>query len=65
MSWSKEEQQDQQRMQQTVEEQLKKGPTGKLPSLEEVNRGRKKVGLEPISQAHYSAEKARREKLAM
>ena len=65
MSWSKEEQQDQQRLQQAVEAQLKKGPTGKLPPLEEVNRGRQKVGLEPVSEDDYNEELARRAKSAM
>ena len=65
MPWSKSEQQDQQRMQLAVEEQLKKGPTGKLPPLEEVNQGRQTVGLEPVSEDDYNEELARRAKSAM
>ena len=65
MSWSKEEGQDQLTMQQAVEAAIRRGPTGPLPAIGEVNRGRQKAGLEPVSQAQYDAEVARRAKSAM
>jgi len=39
---------------------LKRGPTGPLPTFEEVNEMRVKAGLEPVSRAEYDEEVERR-----
>ena len=65
MSWSKDEGQDQLTMQQAVEAAIRRGPTGPLPPIEEVNRNRKEIGMGPVSVDEYNEEMARRAKSAM
>ena len=60
MPWSNEEGEEQLTMQRAVEAQMRRGPTGPLPPIEEVNLQRKRRGLDPISQAQYNEEVERR-----
>lgn len=61
MPWNKDEAEEQTRMHNRMEELYRKGPTKPLPPIEEVNAGRKALGLAPVSQAEYDEEKRERQ----